>query len=57
MIITSKPPHYLSKISKKPFISIETNSISTQVFGNYDNAMKAIKKNEKQCFTSAKGSI
>ena len=39
MIITSKPPHYLSKISKNsPFISLETNSMSTQVFGDYDNA-------------------
>ena len=35
---------FIKNLKKQPFISIETNSMSTQVFGDYDNTMTAIKK-------------
>lgn len=35
---------FIKNLKKQPFISIETNSMNTQVFGDYDKAMTAIKK-------------
>ena len=52
MSITSKPLHYLSKTSKNtPSFLVETNGMSTQVFGDYDNVMTAIQKEMKNSFS------
>ena len=33
---------FIKRHKRHPFISLETNGMSTQVFGNYDNVITAI---------------
>ena len=33
---------FIKRLKRHPFISLETNGMSTQVFGNYDNVITAI---------------
>ena len=41
---------FIKNLKKYPFISLETNSMSTQVFDDYDNVMIAIQKEMKTSF-------
>ena len=41
---------FINNLKKHPFITLETNSMSTQVFGDYDNVMTAIQKEMKTSF-------
>ena len=42
--------HFIKSLRKHPFITLETNGMSTQVFGDYDNVMSAINKEMKNNF-------
>jgi len=42
---------FIKRLRKHPFISIETNDMSTQVFGDYNRVMKAINSEKKKTFT------
>ena len=42
---------FIKRLRKHPFISIETNGMSTQVFGDYNRVMKAINSEIKNTFT------
>ena len=50
-LITSKPSHCYQKSQKTPLL--ETNGMSTQVFGEYDNVMTAVQK-ERSSFLLGK---
>ena len=41
---------FIKNLKKHPFISLETNGMSTQVFCDYDNVMTAIQKEMKTSF-------
>lgn len=41
---------FIKNLKKYPFITLETNGMSTQVFGDYDNVMTAIQKEIKTSF-------
>jgi len=41
---------FIKRLKRHSFISLETNGISTQVFGDYDNVMSAIQKEMKTSF-------
>lgn len=41
---------FIKRLRKHPFINIETNGMSTQVFGDYDRVMKAINTEIKNTF-------
>jgi uncharacterized protein YqgV (UPF0045/DUF77 family) len=41
---------FIKRLKIYPFISIETNGMSTQIFGDYDNIMIAIQKEMKNSF-------
>jgi len=41
---------FIKRLKRYPFISLETNGMSTQVFGDYDNVMTAIQKEMKNSF-------
>ena len=41
---------FIKRLKRYPFISLETNGMSTQVFGDYDNVMTAIQKEMKTSF-------
>ena len=41
---------FIKRLKRHPFISLETNGMSTQVFGNYDNVITAIQKEMKNSF-------
>ena len=41
---------FIKNLKNHPFISLETNGMSTQVFGDYDNVMTAIQKEMKTSF-------
>lgn len=43
---------FIKRLRKHPFISVETNGMSTQVFGDYDRVMNAIKSEMKNTFLS-----
>ena len=42
---------FIKRLRKHPFISIETNGMSTQVFGDYNRVIKAINTEIKNTFT------
>ena len=42
--------HFMKSLRNHPFITLETNGMSTQVFGDYDNVMSAINKEMKNNF-------
>ena len=41
---------FIKRLKRYSFISLETNAMSTQVFGDYDNVISAIKKEMKTSF-------
>tara|TARA_Y100000991_G_C21724850_1_gene243785 strand:+ start:197 stop:457 length:261 start_codon:yes stop_codon:yes gene_type:complete len=41
---------FIKNLKKYPFINVETNGMSTQLFGDYDNVMTAIQKEIKTSF-------
>ena len=41
---------FIKRLKKQSFISVETNGMSTQVFGDFDNVMTAIQKEMKNSF-------
>ena len=41
---------FIKHLKRHPFIFLETNGMSTQVFGDYDNVMTAIQKEMKNSF-------
>ena len=41
---------FIKRLKRHPFISLETNGMSTQVFGDYDNVMTAIQQEMKNSF-------
>jgi uncharacterized protein YqgV (UPF0045/DUF77 family) len=41
---------FILRLGKHPFIKLETNGMSTQVFGDYDKVMSAINKEMKNSF-------
>ena len=43
---------FIKRLRKHPFISIETNGMSTQIFGDYDRVMNAVKSEMKNTFLS-----
>ena len=43
--------NFVKRLRKHPFINIETNGISTQVFGDYKRVMNAINTEMKNIFT------
>lgn len=43
--------NFIKRLRKHPFITIETNGISTQVFGDYKRVMNAINTEIKNTFT------
>ena len=43
--------NFIKRLSKHPFITIKTNGISTQVFGDYKRVMNAINTEIKNTFT------
>lgn len=49
-----KPPiiSFIQNLRKHPFIKVETNGISTQVFGDYSRLMKAINYEMENSFLS-----
>lgn len=42
--------HFIKKLRSHPFIKVETNGMSTQIFGEYDNVMNAINREMKNSF-------
>ena len=42
---------FIKRLRKHPFISIEINGMSTQVFGDYNRVIKAINTEIKNTFT------
>ena len=42
--------HFIKKLRTYPFIKVETNGMSTQVFGEYDDVMNAINSEMKNSF-------
>lgn len=43
---------FIKKLRKYPFTTVETNGMSTQIFGDYDRLMNAIKTEMKNTFIS-----
>lgn len=43
---------FIKRLRKHPFISVETNGMSTQIFGDYDRVMNAVKSEMKNTFLS-----
>ena len=43
---------FIKRIRKHPFISVKTNGMSTQIFGDYDRVMNAVKSEMKNTFLS-----
>ena len=43
---------FVKNLKKYPFIKVNTNGMSTQVFGDYTRVMKAIKKEMENTFLS-----
>ena len=43
---------FIKRMRKHPFITIETNGMSTQIFGDYDRVMNAVKSEMKNSFLS-----
>lgn len=43
---------FIQNLRKHPFITVETNGISTQVFGDYNRLMKAITLEMENTFLS-----
>ena len=41
---------FIKNLKKHPFITLKTNGMSTQVFGDYDNVMTALQKEMKTSF-------
>ena len=41
---------FIKRLKRQTFISLETNGMSTQVFGDYDNVMTAIQQEMKNSF-------
>ena len=41
---------FIKRLKIHPFISLETNGMSTKVFSDYDNVMTAIQKEMKKSF-------
>ena len=41
---------FIHSLKKYPFIKVKTNGMSTQVFGNYNRVMKAIKSEIENSF-------
>lgn len=41
---------FIKKIRSYPNLSIETNGMSTQIFGQYDDVMNALQVEIKNCF-------
>ena len=41
---------FIKRLKRYPFFSLETNGMSTLVFGDYDNVMTAIQKEMKNSF-------
>lgn len=41
---------FIKNLKRHPLISLETNGMSTQIFGDYDNVMTAIQKEMKNSF-------
>lgn len=41
---------FIKKLRKHPFITVETNGMSTQVFGDYTRVMKAINTEMENTF-------
>ena len=41
---------FIKRLRKHPFISVETNGMSTQIFGDYDRVMNAVKSEMKNTF-------
>lgn len=41
---------FIKKLRKHPFITVETNGMSTQVFGDYTRVMKAINSEMENTF-------
>ena len=41
---------FIKRLKRHPFISLETNGMSTQVFDDYDNVMTAIQQEMKNSF-------
>ena len=41
---------FIKRLKRHPFISLETNGMSTQIFGDYDNVMTVIQKEMKNSF-------
>jgi uncharacterized protein YqgV (UPF0045/DUF77 family) len=41
---------FIKRLRKHPFIKLETNGMSTQVFGPYDRVMKAINTEMQRTF-------
>ena len=41
---------FIKRLKRHPFISLETESMSTKVFGDYDNVMTAKEKEMKNSF-------
>jgi uncharacterized protein YqgV (UPF0045/DUF77 family) len=42
--------HFIKQLRTYPFITVETNGMSTQIFGEYDNVMHAINTEMKNSF-------
>lgn len=42
--------HFIKQLRTYPFITVETNGMSTQIFGEYDNVMNAINREMKNSF-------
>lgn len=43
---------FIKRLRKHPFIRVETNGMSTQIFGDYDRVMNAVKSEMKNTFLS-----
>lgn len=41
---------FIKKLRSHPFIKVETNGMSTQIFGEYDHIMRAITQEMKSSF-------
>ena len=41
---------FIKKLRSHPFVKVETNGMSTQVFGDYDHIMRAINQEMKATF-------
>ena len=42
--------NFISKLHTHPTLKVQTNGMSTQIFGNYDDVMDAIKAEIKESF-------